>query len=171
LLVKLGVVVHQKSLRGQWHMSDVSIIRLYLLRAMYLLIAVGLGVTIWPGILVPGNVSHMGSVVRAMLGALALVSLLGLRYPIKMIPMLLFELAWKVVWVVAFALPLWLRGELDPARTQTLFDCLLGVVLVPIVIPWGHVFRHYVKAPGDRWRGEKSGAQPAVPRDAASPRP
>lgn len=150
-------------------MSDLSIFRLYLLRAMYLLIAVGLGVTIWPGIIAPGNVSHMGSVVRAMLGALALASLLGLRYPVRMIPILLFELAWKVIWVVAFALPPWLLGELDPARTQTLFDCLVGVVLVPIAIPWGHVWRHYVKAPGDRWRGERPGTHQAVPRDTAAP--
>jgi hypothetical protein len=56
---------------------------------MYLLMAVGLGITIWPGILAPGgNVSHMGSVVRSMLGALALVSLWGVRYPVKMLPML-----------------------------------------------------------------------------------
>jgi len=135
-------------------MSDVSIFRLYLLRAMYLLIAVGLGVTVWPGILLPGdNVSHMGSVVRSMLGALALVALLGLRYPIKMLPMLLFELTWKVIWVVVFALPPWLSGELDAARQQTLIDCLVGVVLVPIAVPWGYVFRHYLRAPGDRWRG------------------
>jgi hypothetical protein len=26
------------------------------------------------------------------------------------------------------------------------------VILMPIVIPWGYVWRHYVKAPGNRWR-------------------
>lgn len=138
-------------------MSEVSTLRLYLLRAMYLLIAAGLGIFIWPGILMPGdNVSHMGSVVRSMLGALALVALLGLRYPIKMLPMLLFEFIWKVIWVVAFALAPWFNGELDAAGHQTLFDCLLGIVLVPIVVPWGYVYRHYVKAPGDRWRANES---------------
>jgi len=25
-------------------------------------------------------------------------------------------------------------------------------VIFPLVIPWGYVWRHYVKAPGDRWR-------------------
>ena len=135
-------------------MSDLSTLRLYLLRAMYLLMAVGLGITIWPGILVPGEVSHMGSVVRAMLGALALMSLWGLRYPVKMLPILLFEFIWKVIWVVAFGLGPWLSGEIDQARQQTLYDCLLGAVLLPIAIPWGYVLRNYIGAPGDRWRGK-----------------
>lgn len=50
------------------NMSEISTLRIYLLRAMYLLMAVGLGITIWPGILAPDNVSHMGSVVRGMAG-------------------------------------------------------------------------------------------------------
>jgi hypothetical protein len=93
--------------------AEYSTLRLYLLRAMYLLLAVGLGLTIWPGILAPGNASHMGSVVRSMLGALALMALWGVRYPVKMLPLLLFELTWKVIWVVAFGLGPWLG---DPWR-------------------------------------------------------
>lgn len=146
-------------------MANVSTLRLYLLRAMYLLMAVGLGVTIWPGILVPGDVSHMGSVVRGMLGALALMALWGLLYPMKMLPVLLFEFMWKVIWIVAFGLGPWLSGDLDPGRQQTLFDCLIGVVLVPIAVPWGYVVRHYIKAPGDRWGGNATDAQQAAPAD------
>ena len=139
-------------------MSDVSTLRLYLLRAMYAIMAVGLGITIWPGILAPGNVSHMGSVVRSMLGGLALMALWGVRYPIKMLPMLLFEFIWKVIWVVAFGLGPWLGGQLDADRQETLYACLMGVLLVPIAVPWGYVVRHYVKAPGDRWRSKGRGA-------------
>lgn len=146
-------------------MSDLSTVRLYLLRAMYLLMAVGLGLTIWPRILDPGNVSLMSSVVRGMLGALALMALWGVRYPVAMLPVLLFELLWKVIWVLAFGLGPWLSGTLDPDRQQTLMECLLGVVLLPLVIPWGHVYRHYVRAPGDRWGG--TGGQPS--RATAAP--
>jgi len=152
-------------------MSDVSTLRLYLLRAMYLLMAVGLGITIWPGILVPGNVSHMGSVVRSMLGALALMSLWGMRYPVKMLPILLFEFVWKVIWVLAFGLGPWLGGRLDPDRQETLFACLMGVVLVPIAVPWGYVLRHYIKAPGDRWSSKAAAARQALPADASASRP
>jgi hypothetical protein len=135
-------------------LSDVSTVRLYALRALYALIAVGLGITIWPGILAPpDDLSHMASVVRSVLGAVALLALLGLRYPLKMLPLLFFEFVWKSIWVVAFGLPLWLGQELDANTRETLNACLMGIVLVPLAVPWGYVFRHYMKTPGDRWRG------------------
>jgi hypothetical protein len=136
-------------------MSEVSILRLYLLRTMYLLIAVGLAVTVWPYIISPPNLTAgPGSVIRALLGALAVMSLLGLRYPLQMLPLLLFELLWKVIWVLASALPMWLGPGLDKYASETLFACLMGVVIVPIVIPWGYVLRHYVRAPAEPWRAE-----------------
>ena len=135
-------------------MSEVSTLRLYVLRAMYLLIAVGLGATIRPAILAPGNVSAQGGVVRAMLGSLAVMALLGVRYPIKMLPILLFEFVWKGIWVVAFGLGPWLSGQLDADGQYTLSACLMGLVLTPLAVPWGYVFRHYVKGPGDRWTGK-----------------
>jgi hypothetical protein len=133
-------------------MSEVSTLRLYLLRGMYLLIAVGLAITVWPSIVAPHvTVANEGTVILALLGALAVVSALGLRYPLQMLPILLFELLWKLIWVVAFALRLWLATGLDEYASQTLFACLLGVVLVPIVMPWGYVFKHYVRARAEPW--------------------
>lgn len=142
-------------------MSEVSTFRLCLLRAMYLLIAVGLGITIWPGILSPPeNLSHMGSVVRSVLGAVSLLAVLGIRYPLKMLPLLFFELLWKSIWVLVFGLPLWSTQQLDPNTRETLNACLMGVVLVPLVIPWGYVLRHYLKTPGDIWRKQNPPGAP-----------
>lgn len=133
-------------------MNDLGTLRLYLLRAMYLLIAVGLITTVWPHILAPPDwVAGRQSVIRAMLGALALMCLLGLRYPLQMLPLLLFELLWKSLWVVASALPMWLGPGLDEYAAETLFACFVGMVLVPIAVPWGHVVEHYVLAPGEPW--------------------
>src|SRR5262245_17991959 len=149
-------------------MSEVSVFRLYLLRAMYLLLAVGLGITIWPGILAPpDNLSHMQAVVRSVLGAVRLLALLGVRYPLQMLPLLFFELLWKLLWVLAFGLPLWRSHRLDANTGETLRDCLMGVVLVAIAMPWGYVFTHYLRRPGDRW------GRTGVPQDVAAgtPRP
>jgi hypothetical protein len=147
-------------------MTEVSLFRLYLLRAMYLLIAAGLATTVWPDILSPSDLAAgPKSVIRALLGALALMALLGLRYPLQMLPLLLFELLWKVIWVVASAVPMWLGPGLDEYASETLFACLMGVVLVPIAIPWGYVVNHYLRALGDRW--SQAGAQPTLPGDGA----
>ena len=146
-------------------MNEVGIVRLYLLRGMYLLIAVGLGITIWPNIVFPADlVAGQGSVIRALLGALAVMCLLGLRYPLGMLPILVFELLWKTIWVVASAIPMWLGPGLDTYASETLFATLMGVVLVPIVIPWGYVVQHYVRNPGARWRKQEA---PGTPKEKA----
>jgi hypothetical protein len=137
-------------------MTEVSTFRLYLLRAMYVFMVVGLAIfKLAPAILHPENLSPQDSVVVSVLCGFALLAVVGIRYPIKMLPLLFFEFVWKVVWVVAFGLPLLLTGGPDPnasfGGTETLINCLLGIVLVPIVVPWGYVLEHYLKAPGDRW--------------------
>lgn len=135
-------------------MGDVSIFRLYVLRAGYLLIVVGLAAMIWPGIVSHGDdVPHMNTAVRSLLGGVSVLALIGLRHPLKMLPVLLFELVWKVIWVLAFGLPLWSKQRLTGDFAETMFECIFGIVVVLIVVPWPYVFRHYVKAPGERWRG------------------
>ena len=89
--------------------------------------------------------------ILALPGALAVVSALGLRYPLQMLPVPLFELLWNPNWIVAFALRMWLATGLDEYASETLFDCLMGIVLVPIVMPWGYVFKHYVRAREEPW--------------------
>jgi hypothetical protein len=144
-------------------MREVSTVRLYLLRAMYLLMGAGLAILIWPLMLdSPAGVEHMRGVVWSLLTGISLVALLGIRYPLRMLPLLFLELVWKLVWLAAIGLPLWAAGQLDAGTRQSLFDCLLGVVLVPIVIPWSHVLAHYVKAPGDRWRTRAPGDRGAL---------
>jgi len=134
-------------------MKEVSTFRLYLLRATYLMMVVGLGLAIWPGIVRhPVDIPLMKSVVRALLGTVGLLAVIGLRYPLQMLPLLLFELAWKTIWLLAFALPLWNAGRMDPVTMESVKECLLGIVIFPLVIPWGYVFAHYVRKPGDRWR-------------------
>jgi len=137
-------------------MSEVSTFRLYLLRAMYVFMALGLAIfKMGPAILHPENLSPQDSVVISLLGGFALLAVVGIRYPLKMLPLLFFEFVWKVIWVVAFGLPLLLSGGLDPnasfGGTETLINCLLGIVLVPLVTPWGYVLKQYLKASGDRW--------------------
>lgn len=135
--------------------SGVSTFRLYLLRAMYALIAIGLGLTIWPQIVSAPFTADPKSVIRALLGALALLSVLGIRYPLKMLPLLMFELLWKVIWVVASALPMWLGRGLDDYASETFFACLMGIVLVLLVMPWGYAYALLISARGEPWHADR----------------
>lgn len=137
-------------------MSYISTFRLYLLRATYALIAIGLGSIIWPRLISHQPWGHMEGVAYALLGALAALAALGLRYPLLMLPLLLFELLWKSIWLLAVALPLSRAGTLDAANASTVIDCLLGVVIVPIALPWRYVVANYITRPGDRWRRSRN---------------
>jgi hypothetical protein len=136
--------------------TSVSLPRLYLLRLGYLVVAVGLALTKWPLI-----INHdrpwplFEGVETCMLVALSLLALLGLRYPLQMLPILLFELGWKFVWVAVVVLPLWISNQMDPATLQVFYSCLV-VLIILAVIPWRYVVAHYVMKPGDRWRSDRT---------------
>lgn len=132
-------------------MTEVSLVRLYVLRAMYLLIVLGMGLQVWPAIILHTKQWElMQGVVNCMLAAFAAISLLGLRYPLQMLPILLWELVWKVVWLAVVALPQWRAGTMDEATSENMFMCSF-VVLVVIAIPWRYTYQRYLRAPGERW--------------------
>ena len=136
-------------------MSKIWIVRLYLLRLGYAVLALGLALMIWSGIVFPGeNVPHMNTVVRSMLGAVSLLAIVGIFYPLKMLPLMLFELLWKSIWLLAFGVSAWRSGRLNADAASTFGDCVFGVIFVLIVVPWDYLFKHYWKTPENIHSGE-----------------
>jgi hypothetical protein len=162
-----GATSRQHDQKGTTDAASVSLPRLYLLRVGYLVVAVGLVLTKWPLIInhpVPWPLFE--GVETCMLVTLSLLSFLGLRYPLQMLPILLFELWWKVIWVTVVVLPLWIAHQLDPAILSVFYSCLV-VLIVLAVIPWRYVFTQYVMKPGDRWRSD--GTRSVSDPEGASP--
>ncbi len=132
-------------------MHHVSPFRLLVLRALYLLIVVGLGTVVWPGVIHHDKPWElMEGFVACMLAAFSALSLFGLRYPLQMLPLLLWELLWKTLWLGVVALPQWWSGHIDEAIKPSIFACSL-VVLVYIAMPWRYIVAQYVQKQGDRW--------------------
>lgn len=129
---------------------EVSLTRIYVLRATYLLLVIGLGAMIVPDVVSHAVISR--GVIPSLLGGVWVLAFVGLKYPLQMLPLLMFEFAWKSIWMVAYGLPQWSSGQLPPTFADDFFNIGLGVILMPLVIPWGYVYRHYVKQPGERWR-------------------
>ena len=130
--------------------DELSLFRLYILRAIYFLIAFAEGSQVIPALFVHEPTAR--GVIPALLSALCVLCLLGLRYPRQMLPLLLFETAWKYIWFFAFGLPQYMSGQVPPTFAEDFKAITAGVVIMPFVIPWGYVWRNYVKAAGDRWR-------------------
>ena len=129
--------------------DGVSTFRLYLMRLLYLLNFAMLGSEVWPVII---NHEGAGDPVKGVAfifwAVLSALSVLGLRYPLKMLPLLLLQLLYKSVWVLAVALPLW--GTFRSLEITNVMA--IGAVVDIIVIPWPYVLANYVKKQGDRWK-------------------
>ena len=120
---------------------------------------VGLAAKKWPPVLDRGSTWPLFEGVSTyLLVAMGLLALLGLRYPTKMLPILIFEATWKLMWLAMIALPLWSNGQLDDAAASVASSCL-WVVVVVAVTPWRYVFTEYVRRAGDGWR---TGTAPRV---------
>jgi hypothetical protein len=131
---------------------QVSLFRLYTLRVAYFIMAAGLGTFIWPTVLHHSNELGIARGIQfALLAGLGLTAALGIRYPLKMLPILIFELTWKAIYLLAFALPLWKANQIDAATADDIKSVLMVVIFLPL-IPWKYVFRHYVLQRGDRWK-------------------
>jgi hypothetical protein len=99
-------------------MTQVSLLHLYALRATCLLLIVGLGIGIRPGIIHHEKAWQlMQGVVCCCLAAVSVLALLGLRYPLQMLPLLFFELVWKSIWLIVVAVPLWSAHQQMDAKT------------------------------------------------------
>lgn len=147
-----GSLVPSGDVSSRVTMPEVSLFRLYALRASYLLMAVGLGAYIWPVVIHHTSEFAAAEGVRfALLAGLGAAAVLGLRYPLQMLPLLLFELIWKAIYLIAFALPLWSAHQIDAAAAEDIRACLMVVIFIPL-IPWRYVFAHYVLKHGDRWK-------------------
>lgn len=125
--------------------------RLNLMRVGYLLMAAGLAVTRWPLLPDAASLPVFEGVVTALLTAMSLLAILGVRYPIRMLPLLIFESVWKAIWLAAVAVPHLVAGDLD-AETGRILSSVSLIVVILAVTPWDYVVRRYLLAPGDPWR-------------------
>ena len=72
--------------------------------------------------------------------------LLGVRFPVTMLPLLLLQILYKVIWLIGVASLLWSARRLNPDAIGTVRFFAGIVVLDLIVIPWPYVFEKYAKA-------------------------
>ena len=52
--------------------------------------------------------------------------------------------------MIFYGLPQWAAGTYPPTFAEDFFNIAFGVILMPLVIPWGYVWRRYVRQPAER---------------------
>lgn len=125
--------------------------RLNLMRGGYLLMAVGVLIVKWPLLLQVASLPAIEGAVVCILTAVSLLAFLGVRYPIGMLPILMFEVLWKVLWLALVALPHLIASDLNEA-TETLLFSVLFVIPIIAVTPWDFVLKRFITASGEAWK-------------------
>jgi hypothetical protein len=120
-------------------------------RAGYLLMGGGLAIVKWPLLAQAHRMPLYEGVTLCLLVTMSLLAFLGLRHPTRMLPLLVFESAWKVLWFSVVALPRAVDGTLDDGFREVVVSSTVVVVIIAVV-PWGHVWRTFIAGRGEAWR-------------------
>lgn len=131
--------------------EELSLTRINLMRAGYAFMLVGLALVKWPLLPEAHTLPLFEGTTLALLTAMSLLAILGLRYPVKLLPLLLFETTWKLLWLAVVALPVAIDGDMSAAMSQVAFNCTF-VVFIIAATPWRYAWTQLVRADGDRWR-------------------
>jgi hypothetical protein len=123
-------------------------INIYLLRLLYFLMIVFVARDSWTTILThQGPWDHLKAVAFCVWAAYSTLSILGLINPLKMLPIILFEIFYKSIWLVIVAYPLWSTNQLAGSPAEPLTNAFLWLPLPLIATPWPYVFKTYFSFP------------------------
>jgi hypothetical protein len=79
--------------------------------------------------------------------AFGLAAIAGIRAPLKYCPVLLMELAYKLIWLLAVVVPLVLRGKFPTSAVVQVVIFVTFVVGDLVAIPFRYVFAHDTELP------------------------
>jgi hypothetical protein len=123
-------------------------INIYLLRTVYFLMFFVLGKNTWTHILTHrGNWDPKDAMAWCVWTAFATLAVLGIFRPLKMLPILLLEIFYKVLWLIIVAFPLWSKGALVGSPAEGTTFAFLWVILPIVAVPWGYVFESFIFKP------------------------
>ena len=120
-------------------------INIYLLRLIYFMMLVFVGSDSWMAIINhQGPWDHVRAVAFCVWAAYSTLSILGLLHPLRMLPIMLFMIAYKLLWLAVVAYPLWRANALAGSPAEEMTYVFLWIPLPIMAVPWGYVFRNYV---------------------------
>jgi hypothetical protein len=123
-------------------------ISIYLLRLVFILMFFVLGKDTWTHLLThKGTWEPDDAMAWCVWTAFATLAGFGIFRPLKMLPILLLEIFYKVLWLIIVAYPLWSAGTLASSPAEGMTSAFLWVLLPIVAVPWGYVIRTYIVSP------------------------
>jgi hypothetical protein len=120
-------------------------INIYLLRLLYFLMAVFVATDAWTSIIThQGAWDHVRAVAFCVWAAYATLSIFGLLNPLKWLPIMVFMIFYKSLWLIVVALPLWRAGTLAGSPAEEMAGVFLMIPLPIIAVPWIYVFKNFI---------------------------
>jgi hypothetical protein len=134
--------------QGDARHEGVPRINIYLLRLLYILMFFVLGKETWTHILThQGPWDPTAAVAWCVWAAFATLAGLGIIHPVKMLPIVLLEIFYKVLWLSLVAYPLWVKGTLAGSPAEGITSQFLWVLLPIVAVPWWYAFKNYIYRP------------------------
>ena len=128
--------------------EGVSPINIYLLRLLYFLMAAFVATEAWTSIFThQGAWDHVRAVATCVWAAYATLAVFGLIHPLKWLPIVIFMIFYKTLWLAVVAYPLWRAGTLAGSPAAEMAGVFMMIPLPIIAVPWKYVFQNYVLRP------------------------
>jgi hypothetical protein len=120
-------------------------INIYLLRLLFFLVVVFVGSDSWSAILKhEGPWDHVKAAAMCMWAAYAVLSIFGLINPLRWLPIVMFEILYKIIWLIIVAYPLWSTNRLAGSPAEGMAHAFAWVILPILAMPWSYAFRTYI---------------------------
>ena len=120
-------------------------IQIYGLRTLYFLMAAFVGTDAWARLIThEGPWDHVRAVAWCVWAAYPTMAVLGFLQPLRMLPILLFMIFYKTLWLVFVAYPLWSTGTLAGSPAEEMAGIFVWAPPLAVFVPWGYVWRRFV---------------------------
>lgn len=120
-------------------------INIYLLRLFYLLMAFFVATDAWTGIIThEGSWDRFRAMSVCVWAAYATLAVFGLFHPLKWLPIMIFMVFYKSLWLLVVAYPLWRANALAGSPAEEMTKSFLAVPLAMAAVPWKYAFETFV---------------------------
>ena len=120
-------------------------INIYLLRLLFGLTFLFVGMDSWTTIVnFNGSWDPVRAVAFCVWAAYSTLSFLGLLHPLRMLPIVIFQIFYKVLWLSIVAYPLWMTNKLAGSSAEQMTYAFLWIPLAILAMPWSYFIKNYV---------------------------